>query len=87
MSSTQSNSLHQQQVSGASLAQRIAILSLLEEYPQGLTRAEIADQLKMRLSSVCGRIGELKEQQRVVSSHDVRVDQATGRKVRPIIAL
>lgn len=87
MSSTQTNSLHQQQDSGADRRQREAILGLLADYPEGLTRAEIAEQLKMRVSSVCGRVGELKSSAQVVSSHLTRRDPQSGRNVRPIIAI
>lgn len=87
MSATQSNSLAEIRASGAGSKQRAAILELLSEHPEGLTRAEIAERLDMRLSSVCGRVGELKEDLQVISAPTVRLDPNTGKNVRPVISV
>lgn len=50
----------QLQSTGVLSHQQKAILHFLAERPQGnFTRAELADHLGMRLSSICGRVNEL----------------------------
>lgn len=48
------------------------ILRLLERKPNGLTRHEIAAELAMPLSSVCGRVKELEEIGWVYSTQQTR---------------
>ncbi|WP_118181270.1 winged helix-turn-helix domain-containing protein [Paraburkholderia phosphatilytica] len=87
MSSTQSHSLQQQRDSGAAHAQRVRILNLLNDTPQGLTRADIARQTGFALSSVCGRVGELIESGHAENSAFTTTDPLTLRTVRPVVAI
>lgn len=88
MSSTQSHSLHDHRESGGAESQRVAILNLLSHAgPLGMTRSDIARQLRFRLQSVCGRIGELKESGHAGDATFVIRDIVTGRLVRPVVML
>jgi predicted ArsR family transcriptional regulator len=51
------------------------ILGLLERKPNGLTRHEIAAELGMPLSSVCGRVKQLEEDGWVHSTAETRQTQ------------
>lgn len=57
--------------------QQRVIVDVLGNHPGGMTRAEIAEASGLRLSSVCGRIGELLERA-VVEEFSRRPCSVTG---------
>ncbi|SIT50477.1 hypothetical protein BN2476_830048 [Paraburkholderia piptadeniae] len=86
IASTSVDSLIAHKESGKAAGQRLAILKHLREDPaRAMSRNEIARFFDLPIQSVCGRIGELKEQGLVIEDAP-KFDPGTERMVKPVRA-
>lgn len=71
--------------SGRLGAQALEIVQFLaNRTDRDFSRAEIAEILGLRLSSICGRVNELIKSDHVEQSAQTRRCQVTGKTVRPV---
>ncbi|ODC02720.1 hypothetical protein BFW38_03330 [Terasakiispira papahanaumokuakeensis] len=64
--------------------QEISILQALNDVPEGMTRSELAQDLKLRVSSVCGRCRTLIDHH-LVSVEQVRHCRVSQRRVQALV--
>ena len=84
IASTSIDSLITHKTAGLAGAQRDKILKHLHRSPRtAYSRNELSRDLNLPIQSICGRIGELKDDDLVVEDSPRR-DAITGRKVKPI---
>lgn len=80
--------LHTWGTTGASYKRRktqeISILQALSDAPDGMTRSELAQDLKLRVSSVCGRCRTLMDSH-LVSVEQVRHCRVSQRRVQALV--
>ncbi|CAB3779290.1 hypothetical protein LMG28688_00792 [Paraburkholderia caffeinitolerans] len=86
IASTSVDSLIAHKESGKAAGQRLAILNHLRADPsRAMSRNEIARHFDMPIQSVCGRVGELKDDGLVVEDLP-KLDAGTDRMVKPVRA-